>query len=34
MLLSLLFLPMIKRWIYEAFLVQHLASAVTGLITI
>ncbi|KAL3441484.1 hypothetical protein BJX65DRAFT_288446 [Aspergillus insuetus] len=34
MLLSLLFLPMIKRRIYEAFLVQHLASAVTGLIAI
>ncbi|KAL3459618.1 hypothetical protein BJX64DRAFT_291124 [Aspergillus heterothallicus] len=34
MLLSLLFLPMIKRRIYEAFLLQHHICAIIGLIAI
>lgn len=34
MLLSLLFLPMVKRRVYEAFLLQHLVCAITGLIAI
>ncbi|KAL4740380.1 hypothetical protein BDV11DRAFT_214392 [Aspergillus similis] len=34
MLLSLLFLPLIKRRVYEVFLLQHLACAITGFIAI